>query len=88
MLIYVYFQVALLCFTTYVLADPDSNILDAQTAFVSMSLINLLNFPLTILPISIMFLVQVITDCVLNLCIILERFVTKKNGGNLWEHLA
>jgi len=51
-------QVALLCFMTYVLSSSH-NVLDAQTAFVSMSLINLMGMPLAILPAAIMFFVQV-----------------------------
>jgi len=43
---------------TYVLSSPH-NVLDAQTAFVSMSLINLMGVPLAILPAAIMFVVQV-----------------------------
>lgn len=55
------FVVALLCFTTYVLVSP-TNILDPTTAFVSLSLIMLMNFPLTILPPAIMLLVQAIVS--------------------------
>jgi len=51
-------QVALLCFMTFVLSSPH-NVLDAQTAFVSMALINLMGMPLAILPAAIMFTVQV-----------------------------
>jgi len=43
---------------TYVLSSPH-NVLDAQTAFVSMSLINLMGVPLAILPAALMFSVQV-----------------------------
>jgi hypothetical protein len=74
-------QVALLCFATYVLSSPD-NILDAQTAFVSMSLINLLNFPMTVLPASIMFLVQVSLNCWTDL-VLIERSLSVISG--LWS---
>ena len=43
------FLVALASFTTYVLID-ENNILDANTAFVSLTLFNLLRIPLNILP--------------------------------------
>lgn len=43
------FVVALVTFAVYVNAD-DANILDAEKAFVSISLFNLLRFPLTMLP--------------------------------------
>jgi len=51
-------QVALLCFMTFVLSSSH-NVLDAQTAFVSMALINLMGMPLAILPAALMFTVQV-----------------------------
>ena len=44
-------------FTTYVLSDP-ANVLDANTALVSLTLFNLLRIPLNILPMLIVFLVQ------------------------------
>ncbi|NXK48651.1 MRP3 protein, partial [Chauna torquata] len=43
------FLVALMTFTVYVLVD-EKNILDAEKAFVSLSLFNILKFPLNILP--------------------------------------
>ncbi len=43
------FLVALASFATFVLSD-DNNILDANTAFVSLTLFNLLRVPLNILP--------------------------------------
>ena len=51
------FLVALASFTTYVLID-ENNILDANTAFVSLTLFNLLRIPLNILPmlVSIVYL--------------------------------
>ena len=51
-------QVALLCFMTFVLSSSH-NVLDAQTAFVSMALINLMGMPMAILPAALMFTVQV-----------------------------
>jgi len=51
-------KVALLCFMTFVLSSPH-NVLDAQKAFVSLSLINLMGLPIAILPAAIMFTVQV-----------------------------
>ena len=49
---------ALGTFAVYVLSSPD-NILDANKAFVSLSLFNILNYPLSILPIVISYGVQV-----------------------------
>jgi hypothetical protein len=45
-------------FAVYVLSD-DKNVLDAQTAFVSLSLFNILRFPLSMLPLLITNIVQV-----------------------------
>ena len=45
-------------FATYVLIDP-TNVLDAQTAFVTISLINVMNFPLNMMPIALMYGVMV-----------------------------
>ena len=49
--------IALASFGTFVLSDP-SNILDANTAFVSLTLFNLLRVPLNLLPILMVYLVQ------------------------------
>ncbi|TRY61972.1 hypothetical protein TCAL_10708 [Tigriopus californicus] len=49
--------VALASFATYVLSDS-ANILDANTAFVSLTLFNLLRVPLNMLPMLLVFLVQ------------------------------
>ncbi|CAF93260.1 unnamed protein product, partial [Tetraodon nigroviridis] len=46
------FLVALSTFTVYVLMD-ENNVLDAQKAFVSLALFNILRFPLTMLPMVI-----------------------------------
>lgn len=51
-------QVALSTFTVYVLIDKN-NILDAQKAFVSLALFNILRFPLNMLPMVISSMVQV-----------------------------
>ena len=52
--------VALGSFTVYVLSDPN-NVLDANKAFVSLSLFNIMNFPLSMLPGCISYGVQVRT---------------------------
>ena len=51
------FLVALASFATFVLSDPD-NVLDASTAFVSLTLFNLLRIPMNILPMLLVYLVQ------------------------------
>jgi len=50
--------VSLTTFAVYVLSSRD-NILDAEKAFVSLSLFNILRFPLTMLPMMIANIVQV-----------------------------
>ena len=50
--------VALASFATYVLVDPVNNVLDANTAFVSLTLFNLLRVPLNLLPILIVYIIQ------------------------------
>jgi len=52
------FLVALASFTTYVLVDS-KNVLDAQTAFVSLSFFNLMRMPLNTFPSLIIQVVQV-----------------------------
>lgn len=52
------FLVSLTTFAVYVMSD-DNNVLDAQKAFVSLSLFNILRFPLSMLPMLIANLVQV-----------------------------
>lgn len=59
------FQVALSTFTVYVLID-ENNVLDAQKAFVSLALFNILRFPLNMLPMVISSIVQVSMDINLN----------------------
>ncbi len=51
------FLVAIASFLTYILMDPNNN-LDASTAFVSLTLFNILRFPLMILPQVITSLIQ------------------------------
>ena len=51
------FLVALCSFTVYVLIDPN-NVLDAQTAFVSLTYFNMLRLPLNMLPNLIVYMVQ------------------------------
>ena len=61
-LVYIYFyylfQVTLASFATYVLISDD-NYLDAQKAFVSLSLFNILRFPINLLPMIISYVIQV-----------------------------
>lgn len=57
------FQVALTTFAVYVLVD-EKNTLDAEKAFVSLSLFNILKFPLTMLPQVISNIAQVRPVCV------------------------
>ena len=52
-------KVALSTFTVYVMSSPE-NVLDANKTFVSLSLFNMLNYPISILPMLINSLVQVI----------------------------
>ncbi|KAL5244983.1 hypothetical protein ACI65C_012393 [Semiaphis heraclei] len=51
------FLVSLVTFATYVFSD-DNHVLDAETAFVSLSLFTILRFPLTMLPTLVSNLVQ------------------------------
>lgn len=51
-------QVSLVSFTTYVLID-EKNVLNSTIAFVSLSLFNILRFPLSMLPMMIGNIVQV-----------------------------
>jgi hydrogenase maturation factor len=53
-----FFQVSLATFAVYVLSSDD-HVLDAETAFVSLSLFNILKFPLSQLPVVITNIVQV-----------------------------
>ncbi|XP_069695544.1 multidrug resistance-associated protein 1 isoform X5 [Periplaneta americana] len=51
------FLVSLVSFASFVLSDPN-NVLDSKTAFVSLSLFNILRFPLSMLPMLISNMVQ------------------------------
>lgn len=53
------FVVALVSFATYLLID-ENNTLDARTTFVSLTLFNMLRFPLNFLPYIIQGFIQVI----------------------------
>lgn len=57
-LIFVAFKVSLTTFAVYVLSDP-SHVLTAEKAFVSLSLFNIMRFPISVLPMVISSLVQV-----------------------------
>ena len=50
--------VALASFATFVLIDPVNNILDSQTAFVSLTLFNTMRGPLFLLPFGIVSIIQ------------------------------
>ena len=52
------FLVAIGSFASYVLIDPVNNILDAQTAFVSLTLFNSLQAPLALLPYGVVSIIQ------------------------------
>lgn len=56
-------KVALSTFAVYVLVD-EHNILDAQKAFVSLALFNILRFPLNMLPMVISSMVQVLMSMI------------------------
>lgn len=53
-----WFQVALSTFSVYVMTN-ETNILDAEKAFVSLALFNILRFPLNMLPMVISNIVEV-----------------------------
>ena len=52
------FLVAITSFTCFILVDPVNNILDAKTAFVSLTLFNTLREPLFLLPFGIVNIIQ------------------------------
>ena len=52
------FLVAITSFVTYIYIDPENNILDAQTAFVSLSLFNSLQAPFFLIPYAVQCVVQ------------------------------
>ena len=47
-----------MCFTTFVLVD-EKNVLDPQTAFVSLSYLNIMTLPMNVFPYVVMFCAQV-----------------------------
>ena len=49
---------ALASFATFVLVDPVNNILDSETAFVSLTLFNTMRGPLFLLPFGIVSIIQ------------------------------
>lgn len=51
------FVVSLVTFITFVLID-ENNVLDAEKAFVSLSLFNILRFPMSMLPMMIASVIQ------------------------------
>uniref|UniRef100_A0A673A0R2 Multidrug resistance-associated protein 1 n=1 Tax=Sphaeramia orbicularis TaxID=375764 RepID=A0A673A0R2_9TELE len=65
------FLVALSTFSVYVMVD-DRNVLDAQKAFVSLALFNILRFPLNMLPMVISSIVQVCVHWVICFLIYLK----------------
>jgi ATP-binding cassette subfamily C (CFTR/MRP) protein 1 len=56
------FKVTLVSFATYLYIDKN-NKLDARTAFVCVTLFNILRFPLSILPMVISNLIEVVFFC-------------------------
>ena len=46
-------------FATYVFVDPVNNVLDAEKIFVTLALINVLGFPMTLLPLGVSNIIQV-----------------------------
>ncbi len=52
-------QVAIVTFATFVWVD-ENNVLDAQKAFVSLSLFNIMRLPLNLLPMMLVAVIQVI----------------------------
>lgn len=52
------FQVSVVTFSVYVLVDSN-NVLDAKKAFTSITLFNILRFPLSMLPMLISSMLQV-----------------------------
>lgn len=81
------FQVALASFSCFVLLD-EKNILDAETAFVSLSLLNILRMPLNMLPtvinnfvtVSIMLKIDCNIKCIQN-----KTEVNKNDGKNKYN---
>lgn len=69
-------QVSLVSFTTYVLID-ERNVLNSTIAFVSLSLFNILRFPLSMLPMMIGNIVQVsLNDLSYFLCMCMQSYIS------------
>lgn len=73
------FLVSLVTFATFVLSSEE-NILDSETAFVSLSLFNILRFPLSMLPMMISSMVQV---KIVNSYLVTKSLVVKFANGKL-----
>uniref|UniRef100_A0A4W3ID60 ABC-type glutathione-S-conjugate transporter n=1 Tax=Callorhinchus milii TaxID=7868 RepID=A0A4W3ID60_CALMI len=70
------FLISLVSFAVYVAVDP-RNILDAQKAFTSIALFNILRFPIGMLPMVISSMVQANVSCKR-----LEKFLSGKDADN------
>ncbi len=73
------FQVSLAIFAVYVLSSPD-NYLDADKAFVTLSYINLFNFSLSNLPLSVNYFGQVCYIQISSVCKIVMSTSSLHNG--------
>lgn len=71
------FKVTFLTFFTYVISDPDNNILTAEKIFVSMSLFFTMHLPLGLLPLIVVSVVEVE-----------PRFLTTSTSQRLWFFLS
>ena len=65
-------------FASFVLLDPQNNILDPQTAFVSLSLFNTLQYPLLMLPLGIVSIIQGAVSV---------RRINKATSTNIKQHI-
>lgn len=65
-------------FAVYVMVD-ETNVLDAQKAFTSISLFNVLRFPLTMLPLVLSSLVQVSKHMT-------DNIRRERGAKSLWSH--
>ena len=83
------FLVALASFATYVLVD-ENNVLDANTAFVSLTLFNLLRIPLNILPmlVSYIFTQTLTRESQLDLQIFLQSALSNWDTGQVLSHFT
>lgn len=52
------FFVTLAAFTTYVLSDPEKNVLTPEKVFVSMTYFNLMRFPMQMFPMMLMQVIE------------------------------